>query len=599
MRAVTFIACGYATALWIAATLFGLSDDVLFFHSDLLSKIYFLAALAFLLLPAVLIAIGAATAVLRRHRALRVAAAIPLVLLLAGFLYAGGELAFGKVESFASYVLIMAGAILLSAVAIWCLPDRGTVLDRAGQLSRIVLFAAVPLTLAAWTFFHLPSAKAGAGAPRHAVMILIDGMPSQLLASYAPGAPTTELDRVARRGCVVPRAYTNRTYTSGYFSVFYNGDYSGTAQRPEAVLPQALERAGDGFRWISFHPNGFPETAHVEGYTGLRSAMLTERWTWLPRLLGLPYHVFLTWNETRPYMGERVNTLYEALNGETAEEPFWRDVLPAQIKEMQERYHRSFLLVHVSVTKHTVQALADGSYGDQAESIQALTSYAVAHDYTYTPDQAPVVEAYRQYYRERINQYGRRIDGILDALKAAGLSDDTLVLVTADHGSTFSNGHLWYGRHAEEDVARVPLMLFGSGVPCQAAPAIDTLDVRATVDSFLDLPREIPEAAHSLLARDSGTTAKTIPVLTVRSDSRKTWYLHVHPAEGVRYLFNLHPDSDGQAVKESVRGYAVEEIPFGSDTAPWQILAEALKRTGIDRASIHAGLRERIENATR
>jgi hypothetical protein len=595
MRAITFIGCCYAAALWIAASLFGLSDDVLFFHSDLLSKSYFLAALGFLFLPATMLVVGALAAVGRRRGTLKIAGAVPLALLLGGFAVSGGELAFGKVQSFATYAMLMAAAIAVAAVLIWRLPNRGVVFDRAGQISRLVLFAAVPFTVVAWSYFHFMPAAAASGPPRHAVMVLVDGMPSQLLARYAPDVPPTALDKVAERGCVVPRAYTSRTYTSGYFSVLYAGDYSGVARRPDTVLPLALERAGGGFRWISFHSNGFPESSRVTGYRGLRSAMLSERWVWLPRLLGLDYHVFLTWNETRRYMGNRVNTIYEALNGETDEEGFWRDVLPLQIKELQDRYRRSFLLVHVSVTKHTVQAVGDGSFGDQSADIQALMSYATAHDYTYTPDQAPVVDAYRQYYRDRINQYGRRIGALLDSLKQSGLSDNTLVLVTADHGSTFSDGRLWYGRHADEDVARVPLILFGGGTPpCPAPPTADTLDVRATIDGYLNLPTPLPAGARSLLAPAGG--AKTVPVLTVRSNSRKTWFLHVHPAEGgVRYLFNLHPEGDGRAAKESVRGYAVSEVPLGNDPTAWQMLADSLKLYDIAPSAIHPELRARIE----
>ena len=258
MRALTFIGCCYAAALWIAASLFGLSDDVLFFHSDLLSKSYFLAALGFLFLPATLLVVGALAASGRRHGVLRIAGAVPLALLIGGFMVAGGELAFGKVQAFAHYAMLMAGAIALAAVLIWRLPNRGVVLERAGQLSRLVLLVAVPCTLAAGAYFHLAPAAAASGPPRHAVMVLVDGLPSQLLARYAPDAAPTELDKVADRGCVVARAYTSRTYTSGYFSVFYTGDYSGAARRADAVLPQALERAGQASAGSPFTRTDFP-----------------------------------------------------------------------------------------------------------------------------------------------------------------------------------------------------------------------------------------------------------------------------------------------------------------------------------------------------
>ncbi len=593
MRLFTFVACCYTAALWTAASFFGLSDDVLFFHSDVLSKTYFLTTLGFVLMPAAGLVVGAAALLGRRTGALQAAAAVPLALLLAGFAMFGGEWIFGKVDSFALYVACLAAMIALSTLMIWRLPNRIVVLDRAAQLCRVILFAALPLTLAAWLFHHAGRDGSELASDRHVVMILVDGMPSQLMASYAPEAPQTELDRVARRGCVIDRAYTSRTYTSGYFSVFYSGNHAGTVSERAAALPHALERAGAGFRWISFHSNGFPETAHVTGYDGLRSALLTERWSWLPRLLGLHYHVFLTWDDTRRYMGDRVNTLYGALNGRTDERYVWEESLPAQVREMQARYARSFLLLHVSATKHTVQAVEDGSFGDQAAEIQALTAHAVANDYTYTPAQAPAVEAYRRYYRTRIDELGKRVESLLDALKRDGIADRTLVLVTADHGSTFDDGRLWYGPHSDEEAARVPLLLFGGGLSCATASAVDTLDVRATIDRFLGLPAESGSLGRSLAA--SSPVARMVPVLTVRNNRTKTQFLEIHPRAGTRYLFNLHPEGDGRALKGAVRGYEVDEVPLGNEPEAWQMLGQALGLYAIDPAAIHPDLRARIE----
>jgi hypothetical protein len=135
------------------------------------------------------------------------------------------------------------------------------------------------------------------------------------------------------------------------------------------------------------------------------------------------------------------------------------------------------------------------------------------------------------------------------------------------------------------------------GGPCPSAPIADTLDVRATVDGFLGLPAGSPPHARSLLA-PGGSSAKMVPVVTTRSDSRKTWFLHIHPGEGARYLFNLHPDGDGRAMKGTVRGYAVDEVPLGNEPAAWQMLADSLKLHDIAPSSIHAGLRARIEERT-
>lgn len=594
-RLITIIGCGYAVALWIAAAFFGLSDDLLFFHSDRLSKAYVLAALGFLLLPLPLVVIGVSAAALRRVDAVRIAGAFPLVLVLAGLLMFGGEWAFGKITTFAAYLAALGAAIAAAAILVWRLPDRDTALDRAAYLSRVILLVALPVTVACGAYFHLSARAAGAVAPRHVVMILVDGMPSQLLSSYDPAVPPTELDRVAARGCTIRHAFTNRTYTNGYFAVFYTGRYDRSAKDSAGALPLRLDRDSAGFRWIGFHANGFPETARITGYRGLRSALLSDEWVWLPRLLGLHRHVFVTWDSTRRYMGDRVNTLYEALNGRTNEERIWGDLLPREVEDMQARFDRSFLLLHVSTSKHTVQAMEDGEFGDASAEIEALLSHAAAHDYTYRPDQQSVVRRYQDTYRTRIDVFGRRLAAFLDGLERAGLAKDTLVIFTADHGSTFRDGHLWYGHHADEEVARVPLFLFGDGLSCRTDLMADTLDLRATIDRYLGLRDTVP-TGRDLLA-PSGAQ-KPLHVLNSRNDPLKTMYLQIRPAPGVRYLFNLHPDGDGRAVKGRVDGYDVADAPIGDDPRAWTLLRDALAETGIAIETIHPALRERIAKAT-
>ncbi|HEV7731503.1 MAG TPA: sulfatase [Candidatus Binatia bacterium] len=97
----------------------------------------------------------------------------------------------------------------------------------------------------------------------------------------------------------------------------------------------------------------------------------------------------------------------------------------------------------------------------------------------------------RALYREDVTYVDREIGRLLDGLAARGLDDDTIVLLTADHGEEFwDHGGVEHGRTLYEEVLRVPLVI--------APSAHETVDRLTTV---LDV-------APTIIAR-GGTAAPT------------------------------------------------------------------------------------------
>lgn len=87
-----------------------------------------------------------------------------------------------------------------------------------------------------------------------------------------------------------------------------------------------------------------------------------------------------------------------------------------------------------------------------------------------SPEQRAVCEAaYENYVRFADAELGRFWDG----LRASGLADDTLLVVTADHGEEFVAGLEPHGNSMlNESVTNVPLVIRGPGVP--AGRRVDT-----------------------------------------------------------------------------------------------------------------------------
>jgi arylsulfatase A-like enzyme len=106
------------------------------------------------------------------------------------------------------------------------------------------------------------------------------------------------------------------------------------------------------------------------------------------------------------------------------------------------------------------------------------------------------------------NYYGmialvdHNVGRILIALDELGLSDDTLVIFTSDHGEWLGDHGLHLkGPMAYEGLLRVGFVVRGNGVPKGkvVADPISTIDIPATIGDYANVP--MPDAKHSRTLR--------------------------------------------------------------------------------------------------
>jgi arylsulfatase A-like enzyme len=113
----------------------------------------------------------------------------------------------------------------------------------------------------------------------------------------------------------------------------------------------------------------------------------------------------------------------------------------------------------------------------------------------------------------------RHVDGelsrLLERLERDGRLEDTLVIVTADHGEEFlEHGGVLHGRTQYQEVLRVPLILRGPGVPVgrRVAEPVSLVDVLPTALALLGEPA--PDGIDGVdlapLWRDAGTDAERL-----------------------------------------------------------------------------------------
>ena len=124
---------------------------------------------------------------------------------------------------------------------------------------------------------------------------------------------------------------------------------------------------------------------------------------------------------------------------------------------------------------------------------ETLEDKPAVHKQFMTEDQGRVIwgkkkhywQLYRDCYRSKVKLYDNHVGKVLRELKKQGLWDDTIIIVTSDHGDMDTNHRLIYkGPFMYEHMVRVPLMFrvpgqFGGIKPCR----ISDLDV-VNVDLF-------------------------------------------------------------------------------------------------------------------
>ena len=105
-------------------------------------------------------------------------------------------------------------------------------------------------------------------------------------------------------------------------------------------------------------------------------------------------------------------------------------------------------------------------------------------------DAEPVTEAQvraaRRAYYGAIAYIDDQLGRLMAALRAAGLAEDTIVVLTSDHGEMLGERGLWYKMSFFEGASRVPLVVASPGrfAPRRVAASVSLVDLMPTLIDF-------------------------------------------------------------------------------------------------------------------
>lgn len=332
-----------------------------------------------------------------------------------------------------------------------------------------------------------------ATAPRNVIFIVIDALRADHVGALGyERATTPRLDTLAEKSVLFTRAYSAASWTLPSVASFMTSLYPsvhGLRQPPTAAVQFALadqlltlaeSLAGHGFEtasitsqpWISERTGltqgfGLVRTVAHASLPGEPCLLAAELVEWLAQPRPKPFFLYAH------FMGPHAP--YDVPSEFTGRYTAGRAV-PAAVLE----FHRLSEFESEEEAHHLIVELA-------------ARSRLTEEDVRYLIDE----------YDEKLAFTDACLGPLFEALEAGGLLDESVLVVTADHGEAFDeHGTIFHGEHLHEELVRVPLILHLPGDRwgrTKIDDLVELIDLYPTLHELLGLPTPPNLQGESLL----------------------------------------------------------------------------------------------------
>jgi arylsulfatase A-like enzyme/Flp pilus assembly protein TadD len=322
------------------------------------------------------------------------------------------------------------------------------------------------VALAGWLLAGCGGAPEPPRPARHLVLVTIDTLRADRVGAVGGSVPTPHLERIARDGAIATEATTHAPLTRPAHVSLFTGrlpsehgirdNASPTLGADQPLLAERLQRAG-------FQTAGFVSSIVLADQSGLGRG-------------------FDTWSaefEGDADAPQFLNTVQRRGDEPTAEAITWLE-----------------------------------QHAGTGERLFAWLHLYDPHD-PYEPPE-PWASRYAERPYDGEVAWSDELVGRLDeALARLGLRDDTLLVVTADHGEGLGDhGETLHGFFAYQTTLRVPLLLRGPGVApgSRLGVTVRLIDLLPTALELLGLPVPAEASGHSLAGALGGGAEPEEPV---------------------------------------------------------------------------------------
>jgi arylsulfatase A-like enzyme len=391
------------------------------------------------------------------------------------------------------------------------------------------------------------------GRPRSVILIGVDTLGAGRLGLYGSRRPTSPfLDRHARNGRVFERAFSTSPWTLPSFASMFTGLLPSAYGVHLAFPPESRQRAVGGAgprarprrseRRFAKLDASVPTLAEILAANGFTTAALVQS-PIMRRGSGL----------------DRGFSLYDSHAGDNVSHRRADAVVEnalAWIDRHRRADERFFLFVHL-FDPHLDYDAPEPFRGQFTRGIRSRLTLPVKSVRSIRNRISSLTPADREFieaaHDEEVRSIDEQIRLLFEGLEVRQLREETMVILTADHGEEFfEHGGFEHGHTMFNELLQVPMIVWGPGVATGREPApVSVADVAPTVLDAVGVQppgtmygvslwpalRERREIAHRTLVAES----------TLYGPEQKTLILWPHKLvvvadEGARALFDLAAD---------------------------------------------------------
>ncbi len=414
-------------------------------------------------------------------------------------------------ERLATSVALLVGALCLAGLAVRRLSFLGT--------SVPTLVASVVLSLAGAGYLGLDlvrrsdrSVGAISGANEdlpNVLLVVVDALRHDVLGAYGnERVETPVMDGLAKRGVLFQNAFVQAPFTWSSFGSILTGKYPRRhgmlkldpkyrwARDINVTLPLHLKtaRQKDGRR---LEDRDWVGAAFMTGTVTRDSGLLHGFDLYCETLIG--HDLVLRSSAWSRFKSEVL--LFKLVNKATQRVDYNKAATTAieWFETESDRRFVAFLHLYSTHTPYDPEPefrdmYVDPDYDGPIRAFYAEHRYAIeAGDYLPTPAD---VEQIRNLYYAGTTQADAAIGAVLDVLREKGVLDDTLVILTSDHGEELGEHGVFEHNWMYQTNLRIPLiMTWPGGLPASVRVngLVETVDILPTVSDLLGLVPPGPE----------------------------------------------------------------------------------------------------------
>ena len=422
------------------------------------------------------------------------------------------------------------------------------------------------------------------------VLISLDTVRADHLSAYGYQRPTTpNLDRLASRGVLFENAIAPASWTLPSLASIFTGllphQHGANIFSPLYAGPRTLAEilASHGYETASVNANGFgfPDRGLDQGFELYNDGGASLPYNLVSTLVGKAVLQPIYHDAVRPDLYFR----REARNVN-------RDVFH-WLRGRSNRPYFLFINYFDAHDPHLAPAPYDRRFGQASTS--AVQRVSFGSGFPLNPPLEPAEkESLVSGYDNSLAFLDEQVDKLLRSLAASSDWDNTIVIVTADHGEAFDeHGQYQHGRDLYRELLHVPLILAGPGIPAgqRISSIARTRELFATVLDFA-LGDSMPLTPFSLRRfwtpgykpepRDERAISELVPFLpefrpVMASLMTREWHF-IHDSRGHAELYRLTTDPEEKVNLAQEPQYAatlqsldrILEEDLGQSRGPWR-----------------------------